>query len=40
MTEGLDIEFLESPLPPHKRQKMVFSQCKAIDEEIEDLLRK
>ena len=42
MLEGADIEFSEIPLPPQKRQKLVFSQyqCKAIDGEIEELLRK
>ena len=40
MLEGADIEFSEIPLPPQKRQKLVFSRdhCKAINGEIEELL--
>ena len=42
MVEGVITECSESPLPLHKRQEMVFSQgqCKAVDGEIEELLKK
>ena len=42
MVDEVDIESLESLLPPHKKQKPVFSQdqCRATDGETEELRRK